>query len=78
MNVTIYLEDPLAHELSHWAKNSGQSRNAIIREAIHEWIEYRKQQQWPEKILKFKGISDFPAFESYRSELDTPQEDPLA
>lgn len=78
MNVTIYLEDPLAKELSHWSKSSGQNRNAIIREAIHEWLEHRKQQQWPEAVLQFKGEADFPAFETYRNELQIPKEDPLA
>lgn len=78
MNVTIYLEDPLAHELAHWSKTSGQNRNAIIREAIHEWIAHRKQREWPEIILKFKGEKNFPAFENYRDELQTPKEDPLA
>lgn len=52
--------------------------NVIIREAIHEWIEHRKQKQWPEIILKFKDKADFPALETYRNELQTPKKDPLA
>ncbi len=78
MNVTIYLEDPLAQELTHWAKSSGQNRNAIIREAIQEWLQQRKRQEWPLAVLKFNGVADFPAFETYRDELQTHTEDPFA
>ena len=33
--------------------------------------------QWPEAILLYEGIPDFPAFESYRDELLPPSEPEL-
>jgi hypothetical protein len=33
---------------------------------------------WPGEILDFKGVPDFPPFESHRDELTPPSEDPLA
>ena len=38
MNINIYLEDSLADSLNHYVKETGQSRNAIIREAVQEYI----------------------------------------
>lgn len=33
---------------------------------------------WPLEILVFQGVSDIPPFESYRDELLSLQDDPLA
>ena len=33
---------------------------------------------WPPEILVFQGVSDISPFESYRDELLSPQDDPLA
>ena len=33
---------------------------------------------WPNEILAFQGVSDIPPFESYRDELLSLQDDPLA
>lgn len=33
---------------------------------------------WPPEILVFQGVSDIPPFESYRDELLSLQDDPLA
>lgn len=76
MNVNVYLEDSLGQYLEDFAKESGKSRNAIIREAIKEWIAvHTAHTKWPESILKFNGISDGISFESYRDELLPPKED---
>jgi len=34
--------------------------------------------KWPDIVLKFKGEPDFPPFESARSQLVAPAEDPLS
>ena len=77
MNINIYLEDLLAKSLNHYVKQSGQTRNAIIREAIKEWLAQHEIKKWPNSILKFKGVREAAAFESYRSDLLPPKEDPL-
>lgn len=77
MNVNIYLEDSLAKSLDNSVKKSGQSRNAIIREAIKEWLLHHEVKKWPASILNFKGIANAPTFESYRDDLLPPKEDPF-
>jgi len=77
MNINVYLEDSLAKSLDQSAKQLGSSRNALIREAIKEWILHHEVREWPTAILKFQGIKDAPNFESYRDDLLPPSEDPL-
>lgn len=78
MNVNIYLEDALAEQLKQASKETGQPRNAIVREAIRAWILGHQVKAWPPSILKFQGCSDWPAFEKTRDELLNPPEDPFA
>jgi len=78
MNINIYIEDSLGNYLNQYARQTGKTRNALIREAVKEWIEHHGIKQWPTTVLKFSGIEDTPAFESFREELLPPKEDPLA
>ncbi len=78
MNVNIYLEDSLGKCLNQQAKKIGKSRNAIVREAIKEWMEHHGTKRWPNSILTFTGIEGVVPFESYRTDLLPPEEDPLA
>jgi hypothetical protein len=77
MNINIYLEDALAKSLNQCVTQSGQSRNAIIREAIKEWVAQHEVKKWPNSILAFQGIRDSVAFESYRDDLLPPKESPF-
>jgi len=78
MNINIYLEDFLAEEITAYSKNSGKTRNAVIREALKTWLKIQKKKQWPKAVLQYKGCPDWPPFESYRDELNPPKEDPFA
>lgn len=78
MNINVYLEDELAQELLNCSKSTDQSRNAIIRTAIRDWLKQQQGGNWPHNFLAFKGVPDFPAFEASRDELKPPPEDPLA
>lgn len=78
MNFNIYIDDKVGIKLNKLAKTSGKTRNALIREAIEEWVNHQINPQWSEKILSFKGLKDMPSFESYRSELNEPKDDPFA
>lgn len=69
MKLSIYLDDELGSLLTREVKQTGRSRNALIREALKEWFLHHKDRQWPETIMNFTGIQDFPSFESYRDEL---------
>lgn len=78
MNVNLYIEDSLSSELDQYIKATKKSRNAIIREAVREWLAKHASQQWPSSVSKYKGIQTMPVFESYRSDLISPKEDPFA
>lgn len=79
MNINIYIEDQLGKALRQFALTEHKTRNAIIREAIFEWIQRQKKQGWPACIRNFKGISDqkIQRFESLRDELKEPKDDPF-
>lgn len=77
MNINIYLEDKLAKSLNYYVKETGQSRNAIIREAVKEYITSHQEKKWPDSVLKYKGTKNTKAFESHRDELTPPKEDPF-
>lgn len=77
MNINIYLEDTLADSLNYYVKETGQSRNAIIREAVKEYILSHQETKWPDSILKYKGTKGVESFESHRDEMLPPKEDPF-
>lgn len=77
MHFNIYLDDRTGTHLNDRAQATGKSRNALIREAVEEWLE-RHDNAWPEEILAFQGVQDFPAFETARAKLTPPPADPLA
>lgn len=78
MNFNIYLDDDTGHQLVSAAEQAGESRNALIRKAVSEWLSRHAKPQWPDAVLAFDGMPDMPAFESSRDNLDPPAADPLA
>nr|CAA6830443.1 MAG: Unknown protein [uncultured Thiotrichaceae bacterium] len=78
MNFNIYLDDQLGAELTEAAKVNKKSRNALIRDAVALWLKTHKNSQWPDDVLAFEGIPDFPAFEAQRDDLGSPKDDPFA
>ena len=78
MNFNIYIDDQLGERLTEVAKASQKSRNALIREAISMWLKVSEKSQWPDDIMQFKGIQDFPSFESHRDDLAPVKDDPFA
>ena len=78
MNFNIYLDDETGQQLSRAAEEAGESRNALIRQAVTEWLNRHGKPQWPDEVLVFKGMADMPLFEVSRTELTPPAVDPLA
>lgn len=78
MNINIYIEDSLGKCLNEQTKQRKTTRNAIIREAIKEWLTHHEIKKWPHSILTFQGIANAPSFESHRVDLFPPKEDPFA
>ena len=78
MNFNIYLDDETGQQLNKVAKKAGESRNALVRQAVSEWLTRRGKPQWPEEVLAFKCMADMPLFEASRDGLRSPVADPLA
>jgi hypothetical protein len=78
MHFNIYLDDKTGAQLSKLAAQGGQTRNALIREAIQIWLQQQLKPEWPKEILNFTGIKNYPAFEDHRKKLTPPKEDPFA
>lgn len=78
MNFNIYLDDETGHQLVSAAEQAGESRNALIRKAVSEWLSQHARPQWPDAVLDFKGMADMPIFEASRDSLKPPTADPLA
>ena len=78
MNFNIYLDDETGLRLNQVAKRAGESRNALVRQAVSEWLSRRGRPQWPDEVLSFEGMADMPPFETRREKLKPPVADPLA
>lgn len=78
MNFNIYIDDETGKKLNLAAKKSPESRNAIVRQAVSEWLSRHGKPQWPDEVLAFKGMADIPLFEASRDKLKPPADDPLA
>lgn len=77
MTFSIYLDDKLTKRLNRVAIDSGKARNALIREAVEEWLARSQPERWPEAVLAFKGVRGAPRFEKARKTLKPPR-DPFA
>ena len=78
MNFNIYLDDETGRRLNQVAKQAGESRNALVRQAVSNWLNRHGKPQWPDEVLAFKGMADTPPFEANRGRLKPPIADPLA
>jgi hypothetical protein len=78
MHFNIYLDDVTGQQLNQLAHGGAQSRNALIRQAVSEWLARQTQSQWPEIVANFQGVAQMPPFEAGRDDLHAPSADPLA
>jgi predicted transcriptional regulator len=77
MNFNVYLEDALARRLTVTAKRTGVRRNALIRQAVADWVT-RTGASWPAAVLGWMGDPAMRPFEASRAELAKMDDDPLS
>jgi metal-responsive CopG/Arc/MetJ family transcriptional regulator len=68
MTFSIHLDDDLAKRLKRRASKLGKARNALIREALEDWLARNQPARWPRSITDFKGVRHAPRFEESRKE----------
>ena len=78
MHFNVYIDDQTGKRLSDVAQQSGQTRNALIRSAVNDWLARRNYPQWPDLVMSYTGMDEMPPFESDRDQLKQPLADPLA
>jgi metal-responsive CopG/Arc/MetJ family transcriptional regulator len=70
----IYLTKEEKAEIKKIAKLSGKSQSDVIREALDQYINKVKPDNWKEKISTARGIwkdrEDLPDFDKIRKEMD--------
>jgi hypothetical protein len=76
MQITIDLPQDLEQDLLRQAAQSNVPLQTLIIQALRQRTQPipAPVSQWSDAVLSYQGIPDFPAFESYRDELLSPQE----
>lgn len=76
MQITIDLPQDLEQDLLRQAAQSNVPLQTLIIQALRQLTQPTSTpvSQWPDAVLSYQGIPDFPAFESYRDELLPPRE----
>jgi len=79
MQITIDLPTDLEQDLIHQAAQLNVPLQTLILETLRQRTQTTSSSisQWSDVVLSYQGISDFPAFESYRDELVPPCESDL-
>jgi hypothetical protein len=78
MHFNIYLDDKTGQQLTAAARERGENRNAVIRQAVQEWLRRGGRREWPAAVLAHDGDPEMPPFEAGREHLTPPVADPLA
>jgi len=73
MQITIDLPQDLEQELIRQASQSNIPLQILIIQALRQ-LTQTTASRWSDVVLSYKGMPDFPAFESYRDELLPPSE----
>ena len=79
MQITIDLPTDLEQDLIHQAAQLNVPLQTLILETLRQRTQTTSSSisQWSDVVLSYQGLSDFPAFESYRDQLVPPCESDL-
>jgi metal-responsive CopG/Arc/MetJ family transcriptional regulator len=73
VNFSIHLSDDLVERLNETAREVGRKRNALIRDAVAEYLQRHRSRKWPTEVLNFRGVAKLPRFEEHRKALKPPR-----
>ncbi len=71
MQITIDLPQDLEQDLIYQSLQTNVPLQTLIIQSLRQLTRPvpTKDAEWPEEIMSYTGVPDFPAFESYRDEL---------
>lgn len=75
MSFHVYVEPELERKIDALCKLTGRKRNAIVREALREYLNRQISNTWPDEVFDFKPNNKLIRFESLRSEFPPERED---
>jgi hypothetical protein len=80
MQITIDLPPDLEQDLIRQAAQANVPLPTLVIQALRQLTQTTSGSvsQWPDTVLSYEGIPDFPTFESYRDELLPPLEPELS
>lgn len=78
MNSNAHLPDELAEQLDRLAERRGQSRSAVMREALEAYLQRHRTGGWPAEILDWQGDPTAEPFEAGRPAPQAGSRDPFA
>ena len=69
MSFHVYVEPELEHQLEALCKRTGKKRNAVVREALREYVTRQSERPWPKAVFQFKPDPNLVRFETTRTDL---------
>ena len=70
MNLSIYLSQKLASKLSLVAEQQHATKNAIVKEALEEWLSHHHpSSSWAPHFFEFEEVKEAHDFSIYRTQL---------
>lgn len=75
MPFSIHIDKETRRAIEALVRKSGRTRNALINEAVREFVRNRAAQEWPEDVRAWIAAgpkrvdATMPPFEYYRGEL---------
>jgi predicted transcriptional regulator len=51
---SINIDDELVEQFNRIAAQTGKTRNALVREALQEWLVRRRRSRWPAAVMAFR------------------------
>ena len=67
MNFSVHLDERLVKALERQARRAGRTRNALITDAVREWLARAERASWPAELTDFEAFDGLAPFESHRS-----------
>lgn len=71
MNFSIHLDDRLAAALKREAARVRRPRNALVAEAVRQWLDRARRNTWPPELTDFEPFTDLEPFERHRARKKT-------
>lgn len=66
MNFSIHIDDRVAQALAKEVRRTGKTRNALIGEAVRDYLARARPSEWPRALLEAEAIKGLKPFESFR------------